>query len=484
MSQENVRATDRMGTEKIGKLMLEFGVPAAIGLIVNALYSVVDSIFIGQGVGANGIAALTVAAPIMLVMMAVGVLIGGGGNALMAIRLGQQRHKEAEKILGNSFTLVVIAGVAMTVGGLTFLEPILRLAGATSDVMPFAKEFVGIILIGFLAQGIGFGLNNFIRTTGNPKRAMGTMIVGAVVNTILNYLFVIVLHWGLKGSAWATVIGQSVSAVFVLQYFLSAGSPIRLKLASMKPDWVIISTMLPLGFASFIMQAASSVVTVILNHALVTYGALDVVGSDGALAAMGVVTRIAQFFIIPVFAYVLAAQPIIGYNYGARQFDRVKKTFTMAAVWATGTLFVFYAIIMIFPGALVGLFGLKDPDLLGLAIYGLRAYLFMMPLIGFQMLGANYFQSTGQAGKAAALSLSRQVIFYIPALFILPKVVPILFGGTNALHGVLFAAPVADLLSTVITGFLVLRELSHLDTKHMHEQKHDPGTIESLPAEA
>lgn len=460
------RQTERMGTERIGTLLREFAIPATIGLLVNAAYSIVDSIFIGQGVGELGIAATTVAFPISLVMMAIGVLIGGGGNALMAIRLGQGRYKDAEKILGNALTMIAFASVAIAAVGTVFLDEILVFVGATPDVLPGARDFVGVLLMGFMAQGVGFGLNNFIRTTGNPRRAMGTMLIGAVVNTVLNYLFVIVLGWGLRGSAWATVIGQSVAAVTVLQYFLGAKTPVRLRFSALRPEVAVMTGMLSLGVSSFVMQAASSVVNVILNNSLTTFGALDPVGSSGALASMGVVIRIAQFFVMPIMGFVMAAQPIIGYNYGAMKYDRVKHAFKLAVIASTALLSACFVLIMAVPGALVGVFGLTDPKLTDLAVYGLRAYLVFMPLIGFQMLGASYFQATGQALKAGVLSLSRQVLFFIPALLLLPHVVPLLFPSTNALHGVLYAAPVADLLSTLVTGVLVLRELSHLDDKH------------------
>lgn len=465
---------DRLGTAPVGRLLLEFGIPATIGLLVNAAYGLIDSIFIGHGVGDLGLAAVTVAAPILLIMMAVSVFIGAGGNALMAIRLGQGRRKEAQTILGNALTLLVIAGGISLTLMMIFLEEILTLAGATAEVMPYAKQFITIIIIfGFIPQGVGMGLNNFIRTTGNPQRAMTTMIIGAVVNTIFNYLFVILLDWGVRGSAIATVIGMFISMVWVLWYFLTDASPIRLTWSSLKLSPKVVTGMLSLGVAPFAMHAASAVVNVIQNQAIVTYGAFDTAGSDGSLAALGVVIRLIQFFTMPIFGFVLAAQPIIGFNTGAKRFRRVKRAWTVSVAAATATLVVLWLTVELIPGMWIGMFGLEDPAVYDLAIFGLRSMLIMMPFIGFQMLGANYFQATGQAWKAALLSLSRQVLFYIPALLILPDLIPKLFPSVNALHGVLYAMPVADTLSVLLTAYFVMRELKHLDRWAAEEEERE-----------
>lgn len=462
-----------MGTDKVGKLLLQFGVPATIGIVVNALYNIVDSIFIGQGVGELGIAATTVAFPIMIAMMAIGMLIGGGGNALMSIRLGEGNYPVAEKILGNSVSLFFAAWVIVASLGTIFLEPMLMFVGATPEVLPYAMEYTGIILLGFLFQGIGFGVNNFIRSVGSPKRAMSTMLIGAVANIILDYLFIMVFGWGVAGAAWATVIGQALAAASVIHFFRRGQTPVKLRISALRPDAALMAKMIPLGLAPFAMQVAASGVNIILNNSLVTYGSLEPVGGGGALAAMGVVIRLAQFFVMPIMGFVMAAQPIIGFNYGARKFDRVKKTFMIASVVSTLVLVVFWAIVMLLPGALVGVFGLKDAALRDVAIYGLRAYMVLMPLIGFQMLGASYFQATGQAAKSAVLSLTRQVIFFIPALFLLPRILPGLIEGMTPLQSLLYSAPVSDLLSTILTGVFVLRELVHLDDKHAGEQEGD-----------
>lgn len=465
--QEQAQKTERMGTESIFKLLLEFGIPATVGLLVNALYNIVDSIFIGQGVGEIGIAAATASYPAMILMMACGMLVGGGGNALMAIKLGEKRYDQAERILGNAFTLVMAVSALVTTLGLVFLEPILRASGATPEVMGSAKTYLSIIFIGMVVQSVGFGLNNFIRTTGNPRRAMSTMLIGAAVNIVLDYIFIMKFGWGVAGAAWATVIGQSVSAIVVVIYFRSKKTPIRLHLGGLKLDLSIARSILGLGFASFVMQTAASIVNVVLNSSLVGYGALAAVGASNALAAMGVVTKTAMFFLMPIMGFVMAAQPLIGYNYGAQKFDRVKQTFKTAAGTVTIFLTIFWAIIQIYPHFLTGLFGLTGDGVSEFAAGSLRIFLMLMPFIGFQMMGAHYFQSTGQPVKSAILSLSRQVLFLIPAILIVPWVMKALGYGPDAvLYGVVVATPISDSLSTILTAAFIFFELSHLDTAH------------------
>ena len=468
---KSVAKTERMGTEKIGKLLWEFGVPATIGILVNALYNIVDSIFIGRGVGELGIAAATAAFPPMLLMMAFGMLVGGGGNALMAIKLGEKDYKTSEKILGNSFTLMIVISIFVTTLGLIFIRPILAASGASAAVMPLAIDYMSIIFWGMIVQCVGFGMNNFIRTTGSPARAMVTMLTGAGINIVLDYIFIMQFGWGVKGAAYATIIGQAVNSIIVIQYFMGKKSPLHLHLDSMKPQFSLIKSILALGTASFVMQVAASIVNIVLNSTLARYGSHTSIGSSGALAAMGVVSKSAQFFVMPVMGVVMSAQPIIGYNYGAHQYDRVKKTFKLASIVATIYLTVFWALIEVFPGPIISLFGLVKKDVVVFAQKALRIYLLMMPVIGYQMVGSNYFQATGQPGKSAVLSLSRQVIFLIPTILLAP-VVALAMGATpnGQLIAIAVAAPLSDFLSTCLTTVFVVRELAHLDNKHEAHQ--------------
>lgn len=444
--------TKQLGEARISKLLLKFSIPAITGMVVNALYNVVDRIFIGQGVGRMGIAGLTVAFPLMTVMMALAMLIGLGATALISIRLGEQRKAEAELILGNA--MICLIGIALTVTtlGLIFLDPLLRLFGASPEVLPFARAYMRIILLGVVFMAIGFGMNHFIRAEGNPKIAMLTMLLGAITNTILDPIFIFVFDWGIEGAAWATIVSQFFSAAWVLSYFLRKKSHLRIQLKNLKPKSAVILNIIAIGSAPFMMQMAASVIGVILNNSLVRYG------GDLAISAMGIVNSVTMLFLMPIFGINQGAQPIIGYNYGAEKFDRVKKALKLAISAATLVVLIGFAMVRLFPNSLAGLFSKQDPELIALSSRAMQIFLTMLPIIGFQIVGANYFQAVGKPKQALILSLSRQVLLLIPALLILPR-----FFGLN---GVFYAGPVADFGSSVITGIRLFLELKNLDRKH------------------
>jgi putative MATE family efflux protein len=445
------RDTDRaqrMGEGSIPRLLLSFSIPAIVGMMVNALYNVVDRIFIGRGVGALGIAGATVSFPIMLVMMAFGMLVGMGGAALISIRLGEGKREEAERILGNSFVLLVMVSAVLTVLGLIFVEPLLVRFGASETILPYARQYVSVILAGSVFMGVGFGMNNFIRAEGNPRIAMATMLIGAVLNIILDPIFISVLKLGVRGAALATILSQAVAAAWVLSYFLGGRSSLSLKVATLRLDPRILRGIVAIGSPPFVMQLAASVLNAILNNQLQRYG------GDLAISAMGIMYGIVMFIFMPVFGLNQGAQPIIGFNYGARKYDRVKKTLLLAITAATGIVLVGFFVTRFFPGALIRLFSGDNPELVALGSRAMRIFLMMMPVIGFQIVSANYFQAVGKPRPAMILSLSRQVLILIPALLILPR----LFG----LDGVFVAGPVADLASAILTGTWLLFELRSL----------------------
>lgn len=448
----------RLGDEKVLKLLVGFSLPAIIGMLVNALYNVIDRIFVGWGVGYEGIAGITVDYPIQLLMMAFAMLIGFGANSLFSIRLGEQKREDAEKILGNALTLLLAASVILGAIGLFLLNPMLRLLGASPTILPYARDYMNIILWGTPFMMIGMGMNNFIRSEGNPAVAMLTMLIGAVLNAILAPIFVFGFRWGIKGSAFATVISQAVSAAWVLLYFLTGKSSTRFHKSNLSPDRGLISKALAIGVAPFSMQAAASLINGILNQSLGYYGGLSKYGGDVAISGMGVVSSIAMLILMPIFGINQGAQPIIGYNYGARKFDRVKQALTYAMAAATSVTLIGFAVIMIFPSQLISLFGENEKELVEFGAFAIRIFLIFLPIIGFQIVGANYFQAIGKPVKAAFLSLSRQVILLIPALLILPR-----FLG---LHGVLYAGPLSDFGASVLTGCFLFFELKRLDQKH------------------
>lgn len=453
----------QLGEEKVLKLLLKFSIPAIVGMLVNALYNVVDRIFVGNGVGSLGIAGITIAFPIMVFMMACSMLIGLGANSLISIRLGEDKKEEAELIMGNAFVLLFIQALLVAIVGSLLLNSLLKVFGASEAVLPYAKDYTQIILWGGIFQSIGFGMNHFIRSEGNPKIAMFTMLIGAILNTILDPLFIFVFNWGIKGAALATVISQAVSAVWVLYHFLGGRSTLKFKSKNLKLNFSIAKNIVALGSAPFAMQLAASLLNVVMNKTLTTYG------GDIAISGMGVVMSISTLILMPIFGINQGSQPIIGYNYGAKNYDRVKEALKLAIIGATGISILGYIGTQLFPAQMVAFFNPEDAELIAFGTRAIRIYLALVPIIGFQIVSANYFQAVGKPRQAGFLSLSRQVLVLIPALLILPR----FFG----LDGALMAGPVADLVASILTGIWITMELKRLGVQHQENSRtEDEGT--------
>ncbi|MDX9959778.1 MAG: MATE family efflux transporter, partial [Spirochaetia bacterium] len=406
--------TEELGKAPIPGLLLRFSLPAIVGMMVNAIYNVVDRIFIGQNVGPLGLAGATVAFPIMLVLMGFGMLVGVGGSALVSIRLGERKEAEAEQILGNAVALLVILALSLTGLGLLFLAPLLRLFGASEAILPYAIDYTSIILLGSIFQALGFGMNNFIRGEGNPKVAMATMLIGAVLNIILDAVFIIGLGMGVSGAALATVIAQGSSAVWVMSYYFGGRSHLKIRRINLRPRKDIVLPMVAIGMAPFAMQMASSVLNGLLNNQLQRYG------GDLAVSTMGIIFSIITFFLMPIFGLNQGAQPIIGYNYGARNYGRVRHAMLLAIVAASTLVSTGFVLIQLFPQVFVGFFAGSSAELLAMASMAIRIYFMMLPLIGFQIVAAGYFQASGKPKQAMVLSLSRQVLLLIPLIIVLP----------------------------------------------------------------
>ena len=455
----------RMGTESIPRLITEFAVPSILGMLVNGAYNVIDSIFLGQAMGEIGLSTATVAMPIMTVFMAIAMLVGNGGNALAALRMGEGKPEEAERSLGNTVTLSLIASVVVAVAMFipACIDGLLSVSGATPEDWDYAMQFIRIISLGFIFQCIGMGVNNFIRTAGAPNRALGTMIIGAVACTVFNALFVLVMGMGVVGSALATVCGQAISCATVLWYFcLTKGVPMRLRLHMMPLHGETVRLILSLGLASFAVQAGMAAVNFVLNNLLNMYGAQSSIGAEGALASIGVVQRVASFVVLPLIGMSIAIQPLLGFNYGAHLFKRVKMTLAWGIAGNTVIAVVLWALVHLFPVQIVGFFGITDPNLLSFTVFALQVQLFLIPFVGFQIVGSNYFQATGQPAKSVFLSLTRQILFLIPLYIGLPMVMPVWFPGYTGLDALYFACPVADFLAIFTTGVFVLLELKRL----------------------
>ncbi|MFZ7119591.1 MAG: MATE family efflux transporter [Eubacteriaceae bacterium] len=438
----------QLGELEVSKLLLKFSIPAIVGMLVHALYNVVDRIFIGNGIGSLGIAGITISFPVMLVMMAFSMLIGIGANSLVAIRLGQKNKEEAEVIFGNALVLLIGISLSITILGSIFLNPLLKVLGASDAIIPYAHDYLQIILLGAVFQSIGMGMNNFIRSEGNPRIAMYTMLIGAVLNTLLDPLFIFVFKWGIGGAATATIISQAVSALWVMHYFFSGKSLLKIHKENLKLKLNIVLNIISIGIAPFAMQLAASLLNIIMNNSLVIYG------GDIAVSGMGVVMSLMTLILMPIFGINQGSQPIIGYNYGAEQYNRVKETLKLAIFAATSIVVVGFLVTRFFPAQLISMFNSKDQELINFGTYAIKIFLIFMPIIGFQIVSANYFQAVGKAKHATFLSLSRQVLILIPALLILPKY----FG----LQGVLMAGPLADLISSIITALFLYFEMKKL----------------------
>ena len=436
-----------LGEEKITTLLWKFSLPAITGMVVNALYNVVDSVFVGHGVGEIGLAAVTIAFPIMIVLMGFGMLVGVGASAVVSLRLGEHRQEDAEKILGNAFSLAMILSLVLTTSILLFLDPILISLGAEEAVLPYAREFTRIILLGSIFMYIGFGLNNIVRAEGNPKMAMATILISAGLNIILNPLFIFTFQMGIGGSALATVISQGVSAIWVVAYFLSKKSVLTLHYRNLALDKKIVRSIFKIGMSPFLMQIAASVVTVLFNFSLLKYG------GELAVASVGIINRIAMLMLMPIFGLSQGLQPIIGYNYGAKNYERVTKALKLAIYAASIFSTIGFLVTQVFDEQIIMLFN-DNPALIAIGAHGMRIQLSMLFVIGFQIIGANYFQAVGKAGYAIVLSLSRQVIILIPLLLVLP--------GMLGLNGAWVASPIADFISALLTGMFLMREIRKL----------------------
>ena len=451
-----------LGIRPIPGLLFSFSIPAIISCLVNSVYNIVDQIFIGQGVGYLGNAATTIAFPMMTIMMAFGTLIGSGASAYAALRLGEGRKREALLTLNNLLTISIGIGILLTLVGLMFLKPLLILFGATDSTMQYAWDYTFIVLLGVPFNIISIAPSNMARTDGNPRMSMYGILIGAVLNTILDPIYVFVLDWGVKGAAIATITSQFVSMVVLCYYFLRRGN-MRFTRRYLKPVGRVWYKIFTLGISSGITSLVACIMQVVMNKSLVYYGNLTSVTGDVALSAMGIVMKIAMILASVCIGFGIGSQPILGFNLGARKYDRVRQTYLMAVSIATGSILIGWGICQLAPELVLSLFGEENQSFTDFAVRCLRIYLGGIFCAGFQIVSTNYFQATGQPLKASVLSMLRQLILLIPLLLILP-----LFFGLN---GLLYAGPVADICSAVIVAFFILPELRKLNRKIWDSKK-------------
>ena len=435
-----------LGTQSIGKLLLKYSVPAIIGMMVNALYNVVDRIFIGNipHIGSIAIAGLGVTMPILTIALAFGMLVGVGSATNVSIKLGQGKKEDAQDIIGTGMLLSVILGISLTIMGLIFSEQILKLFGASDTTLYYAKSYTDIIIIGTTFSIMAMFFNNTIRGDGNPKLSAIIMAVGCFTNIVLDALFIFKFNMGIKGAATATIISQAVTAIWGLLYYLRKKSNLEFNPSTVKLNKNATKCIFAIGVSPFAIQLAASLVQVISNQSLKTYG------GDLAIGAMATISSISMIFLMPSFGISQGMQPIVGFNYGAKKYDRAKKALKISLLASTGIFVIGSIIIKVAPQVLVGMFN-NDQHLMAITINGLKKYTITLPILSIAIIGTNYIQSIGKAKISISLSLLRQCIFLIPLMMILPK-----FLGLN---GVWYAQPVADIISIVIISIVLAKEV-------------------------
>ena len=442
-----------LGYEKISKLLRSFAVPSITATLVSSLYNIVDQVFIGQGVGYLGNAATNVSYPLSTICLAISLLIGLGSASRFSICLGRGDTDQAAKIAGNGVTLMVLAGILYLVLGEVLLTPMLHIFGATTEVMPYAQSYASIILIGMPFLILTNGISNLIRADGSPKYSMICMVAGAVVNTILDPIFIFVFQWGMFGAALATILGQILSFLLAIRY-LWAFRTITLEKECFRPDWRDGLHTLSMGISSSVNQIAITIVQVVLNNSLTYYGAMSVYGEDIPLAACGIVMKTNVILLSIIVGISQGVQPIIGFNYGARKYDRVKQAYLLAIRWNFVISAVGFLLFQLFPRPIISIFGSGEELYFDFAVLFMRTFLFMVIVNGVQVLSSSFFTAIGKALKGLLLSLTRQVFFLIPLILILP-----LWLG---IFGVLLAGPIADFIAFVVSVLLVKKEFSIL----------------------
>lgn len=447
-TQENI-----LGYEKLPRLLRSFAVPSIIAMVVSSLYNVVDQIFIGQGVGYLGNAATNVSYPLTTICLAIALLIGIGSASRYSLYLGAEQKDRAASIVGNGISMMIICGILYAVLIEIFQHPLLIAFGATEEIMPYALDYTRITAIGMPFLIITNGISNLARADGSPKYSMTCMLVGAIINTILDPIFIFIFHMGVTGAAIATVTGQFFSCLMALRY-IPKFRQVTLKKSHFGVHISQWGANVTLGLSSSLNQLAITLVQVVLNNSLTYYGAMSTYGKDIPLAACGIVMKTNSLLLAVIIGISQGLQPIIGFNYGAKKYDRVRKAYRLAIICDLLISAVGFCMFQFFPRQIISVFGSGDSAYMAFAVRFMRIFLFMILLNGVQMISSNFFAAIGKPLKGMVLSLTRQVLFLIPLLLILP-----LFLG---LDGILFSGPVADFSAFVVTTLLIMKEMKNM----------------------
>ena len=450
---EEQKKRNPLETEKEGKLIAKFAIPAIISMLVSAMYNIVDQIFIGQGVGMLGNAATNVAFPVTTIATALALLLGIGGASNYNLEMGAGREQRASSIAGTALSTLVITGAVLALVVLLFLRPLLGLFGATTDVMPYAVDYLGITAVGLPFYVLSIGGNHIVRADRSPTYSMTCVLTGAVINTILDPLFIFGFGWGIKGAAWATVIGQVVSGILVIIYF-GKFRKMYLETGMLKPSAECLKAIVSLGMASCINQIAMAIVQIVMNNILRYYGGLSVYGSDIPIACVGVISKVNQVFMAICIGISQGCQPIWGFNYGAKKYDRVRLAYRYSMIACTAIATVFFLCFQLFPHQIVSIFGTGSDLYFQFAERYLKIFMFMTFANGIQPMSSGFFTSIGKAKLGIVMSLTRQVLFLLPLI--------IIFSLIMGIDGVMYAGPIADAAAFVLAIVFARRELGKM----------------------
>lgn len=436
---------EKMRTGKILNTLVEFSLPAMIGMMVNAIYNVVDRMFIGNApqLGSLGLAGITVTFPVTLILMALSLMTSHGGGTRFSIALGQKRYDEARKYMGNALLLSIFFGLSFTILGNIFMDPILNLLGASADVAPHAKAYLSIILYGAPFQAISLYGNAFSRNQGNPKNAMISQLIGAIFNIIFDYILIVKCHMGMEGAALATIGGQLLSAIWQLAFLFSKRCILPIEKKDLSLNFTYIKNIISTGIPMFLMQFSNSILNIVLNGTVGKYG------GDIGLSVVGVITSFQTILLMPVTGLSQGQQPLISFNFGAKQIERVKETLKYAVIGATIIAGTGFIVVQLFPQTIISMFN-KDTDLLTLGATALRTWFLALPITGAGIIMSNYFQAVGKVKVASFLNLTRQVIVLIPMIMIL--------GSMFGLYGIFYAVPLSEFASFTMASFMIYRE--------------------------
>ena len=437
-----------LGTENIGKLLMQYAVPAIIAMTASSLYNMVDSIFIGHGVGTMAISGLALTFPLMNLAAAFGSLVGVGAATLISVKLGQKDYDTAQRVLGNVFVLNILLGVAFTVVVIAFLDPILYFFGGSDETVGYARDYMQIILLGNAVTHLYLGLNAVLRSSGHPQKAMYATIATVIINTILDPVFIYGFGWGIRGAAIATIVAQVLSLIWQLRIFSNKDELLHFHRGIFRLKRKIVFDSLAIGMSPFLMNVCASAIVIIFNKSLLLYG------GDLAIGAYGILNRLLMLFVMVIMGLTMGMQPIVGYNHGAHKFGRVKQTLKycmIAGGCITSLGFVFSEL---FPNLVVNMFT-DDKELTALARTGLQIGVLMFPFVGIQIVISSFFQSIGKAKISIFLSLSRQLLYLLPCLLLLPH-----WWGLN---GIWLSMPVSDLLAFITACLMLAHHIKKLN---------------------